>query len=97
MKENLSKYVQLIHGFVYGEISVNDFERDFLVMVKNEDSIFDVHIQRVIGTLFSDVDAYCGDPEIANYDPDDPFSDIDEQELKKRAENALRQLLESIG
>jgi hypothetical protein len=44
--------------------------------------------------LFSDVDAYCGDPEIANYDTEDPFADIDENELRKRANNSLEQLLQ---
>ena len=30
--------------------------------------------------------------EIANYDPDDPFRDIDEAELRQHAKEALEQL-----
>lgn len=93
MKNELIKYLQTISDFVNDKISVQEFERKYLQMVKNETFLFDEKISKIIETLFSDVDAYCGDPDIANYDTNDPFSDIDEMELKKRATDALKKLI----
>jgi hypothetical protein len=93
MENVLNKYIQIISQFVNGLISVEEFEESYLQMVKNETVIFDYETAKVIETLFSDVDAYCGDPEIANYDVNDPFADIDENELRIRAGKALEQLL----
>ena|ERR1700741_3353425 len=91
-KEKLKNYIELISSFVNDKIPVQEFERNYLDMVINEEYIFGDEIFKIIQTLFSDVDSYCGDPEIANYDPDDPFADIDEAELKKRAKHALELL-----
>lgn len=93
MKKQLNKYVQLIESFVSEIISVQDFEKEYLQLVKNETVLFDKEVAKIIEKLFSDVDAYCGNPEIANYNPSDPFADIDERELRKRAKYALEQLL----
>jgi hypothetical protein len=94
VKSELIKYIQVIKDFINNVISVQEFESNYLRMVKDETFVFKHNIAKVIETLFSDVDAYCGDPEIANYDTDDPFADIDENELRKRAKDSLQQLLE---
>ncbi len=94
MKTELIKYIQTIEDFVNNVISVQEFETNYLQMVKDETFLFNEGTAKIIETLFSDVDAYCGDPEIANYDADDPFADIDENELRKRAKDTLQQLLE---
>lgn len=91
-KKELVRYIEIITNFVNGVIPVQEFEKNYLQIVKNEDFVFDEDTAKIIETLFSDVDAYCGDPDIANYDSNDPFADIDEGELKKRANNALLQL-----
>jgi len=84
----LNKYKQLIFDFIIGNISVDVFEASYLKMVKQEQKIFGDEIYKIIGTLFSDVDAYCGDPELIDED------DIDEEELLERAKISLKQLLD---
>jgi hypothetical protein len=88
----LAKYILLITDFLNGRIPVEKFEEFYLRMVKDENYLFAEDIAKIIETLFSDVDAYCGNPEIANYDLSDPFHDIDEIELLKRSKIALEQL-----
>lgn len=94
MKIELIKYIEVIKAFVNNVISVQEFERNYLQMVKKESFVFNEDTAKIIETLFSDVDAYCGDLEIANYDTDDPFADINENELRKKAKDTLQQLLE---
>lgn len=83
---DLIKYKRLISDFVNGKVTVDDFEYSYLKMVKDEQKIFGDEIFKIIGTLFSDVDAYCGDPGLRDED------DIDENELLARAKSALEQL-----
>ena len=85
---DLLKYKQLIFDFVSGKISVEEFESSYLKMVKEERIIFDDDIYEIIGTLFSDVDSYCGDSELRDDD------DIDEIELFSRAKLSLKKLLD---
>ena len=84
--------MHLITGFVNGAMPVQEFERNYLQMVKNETCIFNEDTSKIIETLFSAVNAYCRDTEIANYNTNDPFADIDESELRKKANHALLQL-----
>lgn len=90
----LVKYILLIEDFLNKERSTEEFERCYLAIVKDEKYMFTGRddIYHVIGELFGDIDAYCGDPTIANYDSHDPFCDIDETELRKRAAEALEKL-----
>ncbi len=81
---DLLKYKQLIFDFVSGKIPVEEFEPSYLKMAKEEQVIFNNSIYQIIGTLFSDVDAYCGDPELRDDD------DIDEVELISRAKSSLK-------
>jgi len=92
MEKKLSKYIELISGFVEYTIPVEEFESKYLHMVKKENYIFQDNIARIIETLFSDTDSYCGDPEIADYNSENPFRDIDELELRRRAKVALEEL-----
>jgi hypothetical protein len=89
----LDKYISVIKMFTTGEMKACDFEKNYLKLFKSEPElkgkVFDV-----LNKLFSDVDAYCGDPEIANYHKEDPFHDIDENELLNRAKSSLKKLLE---
>ena len=85
---DLLKYKQLIFDFVSGKMPVEEFESSYLKMVKEEQVIFDDSIYKIIGTLFSDVDSYCGDPELKDDD------DIDEIELISRAKSSLKELLD---
>lgn len=93
-KEPLQKYISLISDFLNGIIPVEKFEENYLRMVKEENYIFGDRKFRIIQTLFSDINTFCGDPEIANYDDSDPFANIDLNELKRRAYYALEKLME---
>ncbi|MEM9859820.1 MAG: colicin immunity domain-containing protein, partial [Bacteroidota bacterium] len=92
-KHILDKYISIIKKFTDGEMKASDFERRYIEMFKSEvelqGRLFDV-----LNQLFSDVDAYCGNPEIANYNKEDPFHDIDENELLSQAKYSLRELQE---
>jgi len=85
---DLLKYKQLIFDFVSGRIPVEEFESSYLKMVKEEQIIFNDSIYKIIGALFSDVDSYCGSPELRGDD------DIDEMELFSRAKSSLKKLLD---
>ena len=76
MKNELNKYLEIIQDFVNKKLPVEKFERNYLKIVKNERYLFPDHIFKIISTLFSDVDQYFGDPNIANYDNADTLADI---------------------
>ena len=92
MKNELDKYLEIVQDFVNRELPVEEFERNYLKIVKNDQYLFPDYVHKIIGTLFSDVDQYCGNPNIANYNNADPLADIDEIELRKRASKALMKL-----
>ena len=89
----MDKYISIIKKFTDGDMKASDFERSYLEMFKSEvelqGRLFDV-----LNELFSDVDSYCGDPEIANYNKEDPFHNIDENELLNRTKSSLQKLQE---
>ncbi len=91
-KYMLARYILLISDFVVGVISVEKFRDYYFRISSDEKYIFGDEIYPVIGGLFLDIDAYCGDPTIADYDSTNPFCDIDEAELRKRATVALEKL-----
>jgi hypothetical protein len=93
MKGELLKYLEIINDFANHKLPVEEFEKKYLKMVKDEWSVFSPQISEIIYTLFSDVDSYCGDPNIADYNFNDVlFGDIDENELRNRATKALKRL-----
>lgn len=92
-EKSLEKYVNIISDFISGKVTVAQFEELFLRTFKNENKNLDIEIYDILNKLFSDIDAYCGDPGIANYNKSDPFHDIDEKELLNNAQIALKKLL----
>ncbi len=88
----VEKYILLISDFVYERLSVEDFEKYYLKMATDESYIIGGEIAEIISGLFCDIDSYCGDPTIADYDSINPFCDIDETELRRRATAALEKL-----
>lgn len=89
---NVRKYVQLIEDYLTDRIHVAQFESDFL-QIRRDDSYwmsgsFSDTIERVLNTIFLDVDEYT--PEEL-YDPDDTFN-INEQELRVRLHDNLQKL-----
>lgn len=90
----LEKYILLIADFVHNVIPVQKFESYYLDIFQYEPhSLAMGEINNIINELFYDLDSYCGDPAIADYDSPFPYGNIDEHELRKRAADALEQLI----
>jgi len=84
--EWLEQYILLITQFVTGDITASQFEVSYLEMFKNESRELPEDIYNVLNGLFSDVDAYCGDPELRDDD------DLGDEELLGSARDALKKL-----
>jgi hypothetical protein len=89
----MDKYISLLTDFTNGRLSASQFESMFLEMFKHEEQELDERSYGILNVLFSDVDAYCPDPSIANYDKTDPFHDINDEELLASARKALEELI----
>jgi len=94
MDKLIEKYRQLILSYVSLEISADQFEKAYLMEFKNENGKIDGIIYEILNDLFVCVDAYCGNPEIANYNKKDPFRDISSDELMDAAKSSLVRLKE---
>ena len=68
------------------ELSSLTFEREYLDMFKNDETESVGEEYEVLNELFSDVDAFCADPELRDSD------DLDEEQLRQRAGIALEKL-----
>lgn len=84
--ESLEHYISLITQFVTGKIMASQFEASYLEMFKNETRELPEDAYDVLNDLFSNVDAYCGDPELRDDD------DLDDEELLNSAKQALKKL-----
>ncbi|WP_046006447.1 colicin immunity domain-containing protein [Pseudoalteromonas rubra] len=84
--EWLEPYILLVTQFVVGEVTAGQFEASYMDMFKNESREIPDDIYDVLNDLFSDVDAYCGDPDLRGDE------DLDELTLLSRAKEALRKL-----
>ncbi len=84
--EWLEQYILLITQFVTGDITASQFEVSYLKMFKNESRELPEDTYKVLNGLFSDVDAYCGDPELRDDE------DLGDEELLSSARDALKKL-----
>jgi hypothetical protein len=82
-----SDYTTLIAAFVHGDISASEFEQRYLRMFKNETRVIPGELYIVLNELFTDVDAFCGNPMLRGRD------DLDEAQLRERAKIAYETLL----
>ena len=80
------KYIELITRFVARKIAAADFERAYLDVFKSEKESLSAEDFDVLDRLFSDVDAYCGDPTLRGPE------DLDEQQLREKCAEALAAL-----
>ncbi|MBK7704669.1 MAG: hypothetical protein IPN69_14470 [Acidobacteria bacterium] len=88
-KENsvkLKDYVTLINEYLSDKISVLDFEQRYLEMFKQDETLWTGEEFAVLNDLFSDLDAFCYDSTIRDSE------DLDEPQLRNRAEIALEKL-----
>jgi len=84
--ELLEHYISLITQFVTGKITASQFEASYLEMFKNETRELPEDAYDVLNDLFSNVDTYCGDPELRDDD------DLEDAELLNNAKQALKKL-----
>ncbi len=84
---NLNTYIELIKSFLNGEATVFDFEKKYLVQFKEDETIWVGEAFDTLNELFSDLDSYCENPELRD------SRDLDENQLRQKAEMALRQLI----
>ena len=84
----LDKFIVLIDSFLNNTISALEFEKEYLVVFKNDSD--DVNLTKeewkVLNNLFFDVSDFCSDSNLRNK------YDIDEIELRKRSQEALEKL-----
>jgi hypothetical protein len=95
-KIHLQKYIYLLNLFVSNQIDVSMFE-DLFLQIRREDNywlsgLFNKEIEKVLDTLFLDIDEYTTDDL---FNPNDKFS-INETELRKRASEALNKLNSAV-
>ncbi|HVA46035.1 MAG TPA: colicin immunity domain-containing protein [Pirellulales bacterium] len=91
MEAAVAKYVQLIERFASGAINAETFESSYLKMFKNESARLPDAAFSVLNQLFADVDAFCPDPKLRGQ------SDLDEDALRSRSLDALRELTAVAG
>ena len=82
----VSTYIELIRAFLVNSLSASDFEQRYLTLFKNDLEPKPKHVFLLLDELFSDVDAFCEDPQLRDE------NDIDEDELRVRCEAVLAKL-----
>ena len=93
--KNIEKYKILLRNFMNYKISAKEFTQQFLNTRRIDqylfDGYYDLKIEKVLSTLMSDVDHYC-EPELADYDKNNPNHDITEVELYILVKQSLEKL-----
>ena len=85
---DISMYMELVKSYIDGEIPTSQFERTYLELFKEETRIPPADIYEILNKLFTDVDAFCADPNLKN------ASSLDERQLLECARRAYVQLEE---
>ena len=85
----MEKYIKLLQSFADSKISADQFEQQFLQMFKSDNNLQPGREFQILDKLFSDVDAYCSDPDLI----EDPRFDIGEVQLQVSAQETLDKLL----
>ena len=85
---SLQQYSYLLQQYLTKKISAKEFETKYLKMFKYDDTFRTGKEFQILDRLFNDVDAYCDDPALI----EDTRFDINESELRKRAERAYSNL-----
>jgi hypothetical protein len=86
MEMDVSNYINLIAAFVCGDLSALEFERDYLRMFKEDTRMFPDELYEILNKLFTDVDAFCGDPACSR------SNNLNEVQLRECAQVAYEAL-----
>ena len=80
------QYQKLVEAFLNNSISALEFEKQFLDLTSKETKYFTDNEDAIISDLFRSVDDFCPDEHLRGE------FDIDEQQLRKKCEEALEGL-----
>jgi hypothetical protein len=86
----LENYRDLIRRFVIGDISADEFERDYLARFKDDPNQVIGEQFDILDELFADVDDYVSDPTLR-----ESTGGISGEELRARARDAYARLFEA--
>ena len=94
-KINIEKYIIILRNFIQHKISAKEFSSQFLSIRRKDkylfDGNYDLKIEKVLSTLMLDVDHY-SEPELADYDKNNPNHDITAEELYMLVRQSLAKL-----
>lgn len=83
------EYQALLTDFVVGELSVTEFQAEYLSRVKNEKRRLDEELFEILEEVFGDVDSYSSDCELLQ---ENPGFYLDEDALKRKLNIALARI-----
>ena len=86
----LTNYRELIHRFVIGNISADEFETDYLARFKDDPNQVIGEEFDILDELFADVDDYVSDPALR-----ESAGGISGEELRARARDAYTRLFDA--
>ncbi|MCC8670551.1 colicin immunity domain-containing protein [Xanthomonas arboricola] len=89
MKNRLGTYIDLLSGFVNGNVGALDFQKAYLEKFKKETARLDESIYNLLDAFFGDVDAYTDDQELLR---ENPSYYLDEKALRARASQVMSDL-----
>jgi self-protective colicin-like immunity protein len=86
----LENYRDLIHRFVIGDMSADEFETDYLARFKDDPNQVTGEEFDILDGLFADVDDYVADPTLR-----ESTGGISGEELRARARDAYARLFDA--
>jgi len=93
MSNMYTDYGLLLHGFLSGASSAEDFQRAYIDCFKNESRALDDSLFEILDELFGDVDAFCADPDLlAELVVAKPGFYLDEKALREKVAQASQRL-----
>lgn len=93
MSNIYTDYGRLLHGFLAGASSAEDFQRVYIDRFKNERRELDDALFEILDELFGNVDAFCADPDLlAALVVAKPGFYLDEQALRDKVAQASQRL-----
>ena len=93
MRAMYTDYGLLLHGFLAGALSAEDFQRTYLDRFKNDSSVLDDALFEILDELFGAVDAFCADPALlAELRGAKPGFYLDEKALRAKVAQASQRL-----
>lgn len=85
--ERLKPYIELMKALARKDIGLEQFERSYFDLFKNDPTMWGDAEFRVLNALFLDLDEYCADPSLRKP------GDVDENEMVNRVVGALERLV----